>query len=218
MRTITIALVASFALGCSSAPTEQTEPDRALFADQVSDDDRQQMIPGPIQPAERPPEAEPTAVGEDEVEVAQVLAGDPYITASQLKFTVVSKNPTRDGLELTWRIEKGDESIDGFWTGRPFYYEATAFGALYSLSANDGQTMVTFHGKAPDAPIDVATAAKIATPEIRERLDCKSGERVIVVGDTNGTIKVQSVKGDMDNPDVQCTVRVGLYTERVIDP
>lgn len=214
MRILIILVLASL-VACSPA-TKQTEPDEPLFEDSLSEEDQRELIPGPVQ-RERPPETQPKPVGEGEIELAQLLPGETYIAANQIKVTLVSKNPTSNGLELTWRIEKGDEQVDRFWTGRPFYYEGTAFGTLYSIAANDGQTMLTLHGEAPSAPIDVATAAQIATPEIRERLDCKGGERVIAVGDTNGTIKLQSVTGNADNPDVKCTVRVGLYTERVID-
>ncbi len=216
MRTFIFIVTAAFLAGCLSSP-QQTEPEKPLFEDSLSEEDKKQLIPRPVQ-AERPVESQPQPVGEGSIEVAQLVAGDTYVTANQVKMTLISKHPTSGGLELSWRLEKGDEQIDGFWTGRPFYYEATAFGTLYSIVANDGQTLITFHGEAPEAPIDVATAAQIATPTLRERIDCENGERVIAVGDTNGTLKLQSVVGEnMDNPDVQCTVRIGLYTQRVID-
>lgn len=213
---IGLLLLLAAAPACSgSAPS--AEPDDVLFEDSLTDEDRQNLVPGPRPPAATEDESM-RRVGEDSVEVAQLRLREPYVTAGRLRVTLLEKTQTPDGLFVAWQFEHDERQAQVEHRGTSFYYEGRVFDWLYSLDLVGDELMFTVHGKAPAAPIDVATAARIATPELRERLECDEGQRVIVVGDVNGTIKVQSIRGeDMDNPDVVCTVRVGLYTERIVE-
>ena len=216
MKTLLVLCATTLAItGCAATETPQ-EPQTVQMRENLSEEDHRQLVPGPNPQSGSTSEDPVKSVGEDAIEVVQLFEGQTYIAGTGLQVTLISRAPTSKGLDIEVRFSRGDESFDVFQQGNPAYHEGSAFGTLYSVSATTSQTLLTLHGKAPDAPIDVSTAARVASPVLNERPDCRGAERVSALGDTNGTIEIRAVKGEQPRLQIVCAIRVGLYTRQVI--
>ena len=196
-------------VGCSSAPPKDDGPDTVENQHTLTEDDQRIQLPGPNAAPPRPAEVEED---EREVEVFAVAMNQTYRTLAGIEINLLDFAGSPKGATMSMEFVSGEDILQLRMQDQN-YAEGMAFGSLYTLSVTGDDVMVSMSRDAPSAPIDVASASKIAIQNFRERPECQGATQMSSRGEATGTLLVMALEGEA----VKCSARVGLYTGRIVD-
>lgn len=201
-------LLAVVVVGCATPSKSDEEPDVVMRKTLTSDD---REIPAPRQrkvasDGEEYPEEDNSVP----VEMTVLQEGRTHIAPGGVQITVEKlQTGSPPIVRLAFRLD-GKETDTEF---KAKYGEGVVYGVLYKADVDGDDLTLRVEPSTIQAPIDVATAGEIAKRDFAERMQC-DGERMQAVGNTNGTVTIQVMRGEEE---VVCSTVVGLYTRTIIE-
>lgn len=167
-------------------------------------------IPAPVQHHRASSRDGDVADSSPAVEVTTLREGRTYIAPGGVQITVDS---LQVGTPPTVRLVLRDEDDERVAEFRANYAEGVAFGIRYKVDIDGDELTLRVEPTEITGPIDVTSAGEIAKKDFAERLQCE-GDRMQVLGNTNGTVTIEVIKGQET---VVCATTVGLYTRSIIE-
>lgn len=201
--------VALLAVGCASTPDAPDDSDTVQMKNDTVKEIEEQRAAEKSRRPPPPPREEATMPPEElAVQMYEVSGGDPVVTENGIAISVASSKPP-----WAFTLSKSGQSVKAVDPGGELYIEGVAFGELFVFSKFGDATQVTLRSDAPQSPLTLEEASRIADAELAGRLDCK-GTRDPGTAQPTGTV-VFSVTGA--DGSISCQIVVGRFTRGVVD-